>query len=158
MKSKTKIKMIGFVILFVISSVSLMAETVSVITKENAIRTSCRFFAPVLVVVRYNDKLEVISQEGDWFMVKFKNIEGCIHKSAVQKQTFKFTDLGLGESKSATEDEVALAGKGFNPEVEDAYKKENPELKFELVDTIEGIDIPEEKYIDFIEEGELNLP
>ena len=158
MKSKTKIKMIGFVILFVISSVSLMAETVSVITKENAIRTSCRFFAPVVAVVYYNDKLEVISQQGDWFRVKYNEFEGCIHKSAVKKQTFTLAELGSGKSKSTSEDEVALAGKGFNPEIEEEYKKENPELNFKLVDTIEELDIPEDKHINFIEEGELNLP
>ena len=158
MRNKARVKTIGFVMIFFVSAITLSAETVNVITKENAIRASCRFFAPVVAVVYYNDKLEVISQQGDWFRVKYNEFEGCIHKSAVKKQTFTLAELGSGKSKSTSEDEVALAGKGFNPEIEEEYKKENPELNFELVDTIEELDIPEDKHINFIEEGELNLP
>lgn len=49
----------------VILSAYSHAETVTVITKQNAIRTSCQFFAPVKATVQYNDPLEVISKQGD---------------------------------------------------------------------------------------------
>jgi hypothetical protein len=140
-----------------ISTVSA-AQTVRVITKENAIRSSCRFFAPVVATVRYNDKLEVLSQEGDWLKVRFDGIEGCIHKTAVEQQKVTLSDINLGGSSSTTEDEVALAGKGFNPEVEEAYQDDNPELRFETVDRIEAFSLTEGQQIVFIEEGRLNLP
>jgi hypothetical protein len=137
---------------------AIAAETVKVITKENAIRSSCRFFAPVVTKVQYNDKLEVLSQEGDWLRVRFNGMEGCIHKSAVQEQKVTLSALNLGEGSSATEDEVSLAGKGFNPEVEEAYQNENPEVSFETVDRIESYSLSDQEQVVFIEKGELNLP
>ena len=112
----------------------------------------------MVTTVHYNDRLEVLSQEGDWLQVRFNGIEGCIHKSAVEQQKITLSDLNLGRKSSTTEDEVALAGKGFNPEVEEAYQGENPELSFETVDRIESYSLTEGKQIAFIEGGELNLP
>ena len=137
---------------------AIAAETVKVITKENAIRSSCRFFAPVVTKVQYNDKLEVLSQEGDWLRVRFNGMEGCIHKSAVEQQKVTLSALNLSEGSSATEDEVSLAGKGFNSEVEEAYQNENPEVSFETVDRIESYSLSEQEQVVFIERGELNLP
>jgi hypothetical protein len=142
----------------VVITSAIAAETVKVITKENAIRSSCRFFAPVVTKVQYNDKLEVLSQEGDWLRVRFNGMEGCIHKSAVEQKKVTLSGLKLGEGSSATEDEVSLAGKGFNPEVEEAYQNENPEISFEAVDRIESYSLSEEEQVAFIEKGELNLP
>lgn len=138
------------------------ADTVTVITKENAIRESCRFFAPIKATVRYNDVLEVITQKGDWYQVKFKGVQGCIHKSAIEKKSVSLSKLILSPTKSekqaATGDEVALAGKGFNPEVEAAYKKKNPKLNFQVVDRIETYRVSENKLREFIAGGKLNLP
>jgi len=149
--------LLGTALVIVVTAV-FAAEVVKVVTKENAIRSSCRFFAPVVATVRYNDVLEVVSKEGDWYRVRFNGVEGCIHKSAVEQQKITLADIGLGEKRSASEDEVALAGKGFNPQVEDAYKGENPELAYQSVDQVEAYAVPEQRQIAFIEEGRLNLP
>ncbi len=135
------------------------ADTVTVIVKENAIRESCKFFAPVKAAVRAGNVLEVLSQEGDWFQVRFNNIQGCIHKSAIEKKSVSLTDKLLGPQKqSVTGDEVALAGKGFNPQVEEAYKKKNPGMNYQAVDSIEGYKIPEDKIQEFAAGGKLNPP
>jgi hypothetical protein len=152
-----RLSFISLFIIISISSVSVHAETATVITKENAIRESCRFFSPVKATVHYNDVLEVVSQEGDWFQVKFKGIQGCIHKSAIEKKSFSFSNL-VGSKKSASGEEVALAGKGFNPQVEAAYRGQNPNLKFGEVDSIVGYKISENKLREFIKSGKLNLP
>jgi hypothetical protein len=145
-------------LLVISASVPLHAETATVITKQNAIRGSCKFFSPVKATVRYGDALEVVSQEGDWFHVKFNGVQGCIHKSAIQKQSFSITKLGLSGKGSASGEEVALAGKGFNPQVEAEYRAENPELNFGAVDRIESDTVSDSELEDFIEDGKLNLP
>ncbi|HWP49072.1 MAG TPA: hypothetical protein VNM22_18090 [Candidatus Limnocylindrales bacterium] len=135
------------------------ADTATVIVKENAIRESCKFFAPVKAAVRAGNVLEILSQEGDWFQVRFNNIQGCIHKSAIEKKSVSLTDKLLGPQKqSVTGDEVALAGKGFNPQVEEAYKKKNPGMNYQAVDSIEGYKVPEDKIQEFAAGGKLNLP
>ncbi|MBI2485447.1 MAG: hypothetical protein HYW01_00505 [Deltaproteobacteria bacterium] len=140
------------------ASTSVRAETVTVITKQNAIRTSCKFFSPVKATVHYNDVLEVVSKEGDWFQVTFKGVQGCIHKSAIQKKSLSLSKLTGSQGKGTSGEEVALAGKGFNPQVEAAYKNKNPELNFGAVDRVESYKIPDSELMQFIQKGKLSLP
>ncbi|GBD98604.1 hypothetical protein BMS3Abin07_00628 [bacterium BMS3Abin07] len=142
--------------LFLISAA--YAETANVITRENAIRKECRFFSPIKAIVKYNDELQIISQEGDWFHVKFGNIAGCIHKSAIRKKSFSLSGLLGTEARAASSNEVALAGKGFNPQVESSYKQKHPELDFRTVDRIENYNVPGDKLKAFIKSGGLKLP
>jgi hypothetical protein len=88
---------ISFIIV-ISTAVSLHAETATVITKQTAIRESCRFFSPVKVNVHYNDVLEIISKEGDWYKVKFKGVEGCIHKGSIEKKSISLSKL-VGSEK-----------------------------------------------------------
>ena len=136
------------------------ARTVRVVTRENAVREQCRFFAPVKVKVSYGDALEVLSEEGDWFMVKFEEQEGCIHKSAVTEKRFRREkkEASMATAETTTEEEVALAGKGFTPQVEKRYREEHPDAEFATVDYIEGIEVPEEALLEFIESGGLKQP
>lgn len=133
-------------------------ETVSVITKDNAIREDCRFFTPVRAKVQYGDSLEIVSKEGDWLRVRHRDANGCIHKSAVEEKSFILPNLTGPSKRPATSDEVAIAGKGFNPQVEDSFKKKYPELDFNAVNGIEQYDVPEQDIRLFIEQGGLNLP
>lgn len=143
--------------ILIASSLPIGAETITVVTKQNAIRQDCKFFSHVKKIVNYNDALEVVSQEGDWYQVKFGTTQGCIHKSAVEKKSFSLTKLVGSDKESTSGEEVALAGKGFNPQVEAAYKRQNPELNFGAVDKIEGYKVSESALIKFIESGKLNL-
>ena len=156
---RTRISLIFFIfITFTIASAtSASAETVTVITKQNAIRESCKFFSPVKATVHYNDVLDVISQSGEWYQVSFKGTQGCIHKSAVEKKSISLSKISGSGSQSTSGDEVALAGKGFNPQVEAAYKRQNPSLNFQAVNTIENYGVSENELINFIQGGKLNL-
>lgn len=133
------------------------AETVRVASKENAIRTECRFFAPVRTKVRLNDLLDTVSKEGDWLRVRFKGTSGCIHKSAVDDKQVDVSSLS-GSRRSVSGDEVALAGKGFNPQVERSYKAKHPELNFQAIDRIEENSVSEEAIKKFIRAGGLREP
>lgn len=135
------------------------SQTMRVITKENAIRDACRFFAPVKVPVKYGDALEVLSTEGDWYRVRFRGLVGCIHRGALEGKAVSTSLEGLsGQRRTATEQEVALAGKGFNPEVERAFKARHPEMNFALVDTIERYRVDEKRVAEFMRLGGLREP
>lgn len=142
--------------LFLISPTLVYAQTLTIITKQNAIRESCRFFSPIKKTVVYNDVLEVTSQQGEWYLVNFKGVQGCINKSAVEKKSVSLTNLGSSGGQSASGEEVALAGKGFNPQVESEYKRENPSLNFNAVDEVERHKVSEAKLLNFIQNGKLN--
>lgn len=144
--------------LFLLAMTAMVsAETVTVITRENTVREDCRFLAPAKTKVQFGDQLEVTAKDGDWFKVKFRNTKGCIHKNAVREKTVALTDVS-GKGYSATSDEVALAGKGFNPEVEKAYRGKHPELDYQAVESIEAYRVSDESLKAFITAGGLNQP
>jgi len=132
-------------------------DTAKVITKQNAIRKECRFFAPVVVTVAFDDELEVLSSQGDWFAVKKGVDQGCIHQSAIKKKSFSLSGI-LGSGGATSSDEVAMAGKGFDPLVEASFKKQHPELDFQAVDRVEADNVPEADLLTFIQEGGLRKP
>ncbi len=136
---------------------SANGENLTVMTKQNALRESCKFFAPIKTTVHYNDVLEVISQSGDWYHVSYKGVQGCIHRSAVEKKSISLGSLDISGGSSTSGDEVAIAGKGFNPQVEAAYARENPGLNFQAVNKVESYKVSDDKLITFIENGRLNL-
>ena len=57
--------------------------------------------------------------------------------------------------KQTSSDEVALAGKGFTPEVESGYRAKHPEMDFAQVDKIEGFKVDPATLQAFIKEGDL---
>lgn len=152
-------KYIIFIVLFFfICPIYSMAETVRVITKENYLRDNCRFFSPIKANLKYGDTLEITSTEGDWYRAKFRNINGCIHKTAVDQRAVPTTTGFVSGRQTATEQEVALAGKGFTPEVESAFKKKHPDMKYNLVDAIERYKTDEKRVFEFIRMGGLVQP
>jgi hypothetical protein len=152
--------------LFLISLLALLfpaflhAETATVITKENAVREYCKFFAPVKAQVKYNDSLEIVSSEGDWFKVRFRAVSGCIHKSAIQKKSTSTGSSFSRKGSGVSDSEAALAGKGFNPQVEASYKQNHPEMKYSLLDSVEKFDasITDRDIARFVKAGGLTQP
>jgi hypothetical protein len=61
-----------------------------------------------------------------------------------------------GSTTSASSSEVALAGKGFNQEVENAYKT-NGDLNYADVDRTETLTVNEAELYRFLDEGRLSL-
>lgn len=141
-----------------VATAALAADTARVITKENAIRAEARFFAPAKATLRYRDVVTILARKGDWYQVRFKGTEGYIHKSALEQKSFSLGSLAGSGSGGASSDEVALAGKGFNPQVESSYKKGHPELDFKRVDQIERAQVPDAELERFITAGRLNQP
>lgn len=151
-------RIVVFSLMLIFTAGIVLADTVTVITKDNAIREYARFFAPVKANVRYNDRLEVLAVEGDWYRVRYGASVGYIHKSAVEKRVAGMSSSYPGKRSSVSQSEAALAGKGFNPQVEASYKQHHPEMKFYLVDNIERYLVPDREVAQFITNGGLRQP
>jgi len=154
MKKKIWLWVLG---LCLITSVAA-AATVKVITQEAMIRKDKRFFAPALIRAPFGAALEESGREGDWFRVSYQGKEGWIHKSAVQEQKFQLSSLAGGQAEEASQDEVALAGKGFNPEVEKAFRDKNPKMRYDLVNQVQAYRVEEQRLQAFIRAGNLREP
>ena len=138
-------------------SLTAAAETVQVTTRENAVRSDCRFFAPVKLKVSLGDRLSVSGRKGDWYLVSAKGVKGCIHKSAVESRSFAASGRGAA-SGGTSADEVSLAGKGFNPQVEAGYRKSGKGLNYAAVDEIMRFTVSEKNLESFVLQGGLIQP
>ncbi len=133
------------------------AATVYIVTKEDSVREDCRFFSPVKLKVRYGEALETVSQEGDWFRVSARGVAGCVHRMAIQTRNPQLSGA-FGGSRGASRDEVALAGKGFNPETEAALRGKGGGYHYAAVDWIERIEVPAARVQRFVVDGGLRQP
>ncbi|MBF0470122.1 MAG: hypothetical protein HQL48_01975 [Gammaproteobacteria bacterium] len=139
------------------------AEEVVVVVKKSAIRTKPQFFAPTIVTVDYLQRLQQESEMKGWFEVRFEGKNGWIHSSAVksrdrhsQDQLTSVISLVSGDKekeKRFDEDEISLAGKGFNEGVEQEYRKKSPKDDFSAVDRLEQQTASPEAIAQFAREG-----
>ncbi len=152
-------KIVWFVLLGSLMMTAVaMAATFRVVTEEATIRKDRKFFAPVVIRVPYGEVLQDKAKKGDWLMVNYKGRQGWIHKSAVQEQKLDWSSVSGGRATEATRDEVALAGKGFTPEVEKSYRGKNPKMRYDLVTQVESYRLSEGQVENFIRAGNLREP
>ena len=147
-----------FILLFLPGMVQA-GKMVKVKVQKSTIFQEPKFFSKVVASVKYGDQLEIPDELKDWVHVKFREQKGWIHKSSLTSAKFNLRTIFVGTSSpSATHDEVALAGKGFTPEVEHGYKDGHPEMNYALVDEIETYDVESDSLYDFIMRGGLRIP
>jgi hypothetical protein len=154
MKRKGWLLLLGFCLL---TSVAF-AATVKVITQEAVIRNDKRFFASPVVRAPYGSVIEQIGREGDWLRVSYQGKQGWLHISAVQEQKVQISPFSQGKAREASQDEVALAGKGFTPEVEKAFREKNPKMRYDLVNQVESSKVAEAGLQAFMRSGSLREP
>lgn len=154
MKKQVWVILLGVLLM---ASVALGA-TLKVITQEATIRKDKRFFAPLVARVAYGEVIQELERKGDWMRVSYRGKEGWIHISAVQEQKFELSSLSTGRAQETSREEVALAGKGFTPEVEKAFREKNPKMRYDLVDHVQGYKVAESRLQAFIRAGNLKEP
>lgn len=118
------------------------------------------FTSPPVMPVPQGAQVTLISRQGDWVQVEFQGKRGWLHKAAVAGGGPPVGGLpallGSGPVRQTTHDEVALAGKGFTPEVEAGFRQKNPGLNYAQVDEVERFQVDPAKLQAFLQEGGLN--
>jgi SH3-like domain-containing protein len=143
----------GFIFLVVAVSWS-SSGMMSVQVKEGQLRSSASFLAPIVGMAAYGDQVEALQQQGDWIEVKnAQNRRGWIHQSAVTKKRVILSAGKEAAPVAASGQEVALAGKGFNAEVESKYRLTHQEVDYDWVNRMEAIRITPGEMANFLKEG-----
>lgn len=156
MKVKRPILSTLAVSLLVIVFCLLAAETLIVKVQSTSLRKSPKFYAPALLTLGAGEKIEKISSQEGWIQVRTsKGAVGWVHSSAVQVQKFDLLAMDKGLKTQASASEVALAGKGFNKQVEESYRAKHGEVSFVWVDKMLLIKIPASQVEEFMREGKL---
>ncbi len=126
-----------FAFAFLLASVpSAFAEPVWVQVRQSQLRAQPKFYASSTGSVRYGDKLERVSESGGWVKVQAQGREGYLPLSAVSEDHIVLSSADLQKVR-ADSTQVVLAGKGFSKEVEQQYKRDGSQLRYDLVDYVE---------------------
>lgn len=169
------------IVIIAFAALSSAGQTLMVTIKQVSIRADKQFYAKAVAEAKYQDRLEVVKQQGDWYLVTFNGAQGWVHNSSVGAATkgsgsttvasAKASDgdaalAGKGKgapgassgqaSSKVSDEDVALAGKGFNSQVEGDYKKKNPNLNFAAVDSLEKISVSDKDAEAFMKDGHLS--
>lgn len=129
--------------------------TMSVQVRDGQLRATPSFLGAVVGVLHYGDQVDVQQQQGDWMQVNIKGQQGWVHNSAL---TTKYVSIGGGGKDTqlkASGKEVALAGKGFNAEVEAQYRKGHQNANYPAVDQMERVRISPQEMMAFLAQGEV---
>lgn len=126
-----------------------VAATITVLVQETAIRKRPQSYAPSVGTARLGQKFESEGEESGFY----KTASGYIHASAVTTRRSKAGSDGVGGS--ATAEEVTLAGKGFNAQVEKSYGAQNASANFKGVDAMERRSVSESSLMEFLKAGAL---
>lgn len=143
-------------VLLVLCAGITFAASMSVQVKKSKLRATPSQLGRIVATVKYGDAVQVESSKRGWYAVTTKDgKKGWLHESVLSKKPILMragtTDAEIGVSS----DEVALAGKGFNEQVEDKLKADKS-LDFTWVDRMMTFDISEDQIIAFRSQG--NLP
>ncbi len=131
--------------------------TLSVHVRETVLRERPSFLGKVVGQLRYGDRVQVVARQGPWRRIQGPDIDGAgwVHASALNRKRVVLR-AGADDVKSAASgEELALAGKGFNSNVESKYKSRNPALDFTWIDRMEQIDYPLGELEAFLRKGGL---
>jgi uncharacterized protein YgiM (DUF1202 family) len=129
--------------------------TLYVSVKTVTLKSGTGFFSSSKGTLNFGDKVTVIRIDGKYAEVKSAANSSLTGWTATANLSAK--QVVSGNSSTASAREVALAGKGFNQEVENSYKNQKNNLNYADVDKVETITVSEADLKKFLEEGRLKM-
>lgn len=151
-----------YTVFFIIASLLLLAAftayaqgLMSVQVKEAPLRASPNFLGKVVAKLSYTEQVEVIEEQAGWSEVNVigNGQNGWISTSALTSKTIILNPGADDIERAASSNEIALAGKGFGPEVETQYKQDNSDVNYAVVDKMEKVVVSEKQMAAFLEAG-----
>lgn len=112
------------------------------------------FLSSNLATVQKGARLELIETKGNWYLVKNANgAKGYVHQSAVTDSAASLSGT-VPNKKGASDEELALAAKGFN-EGNEKKLRGSRDYDFAAVDWVLGQEVAMGAVADFVKEGKL---
>lgn len=111
------------------------AEVMYVQVAKTRLLTKPSAFSRSKATLSYRTKVEVITKTGAYFKVKTKRGTGYVPKRSLVVTKPKYSSRLKG--KYISSEEVALATKGFNEQVESDYRRQHNNLPYAALDQLE---------------------
>ena len=152
-ESRVKRKQIACVVLVCLMALTAFAaQVMNVQVRDGQVRSTPSFLGKIVGTVSYGQSVTVTGAKGDWNQVAHAGGQGWIHASAL---TTADLDLSSGSGQAPTSvsgQEMALAGKGFNAQVEQKYRQTHGG-DFASVDRMEKGTLQTGRLMSFLQEG-----
>jgi hypothetical protein len=140
-------------------------EWLSVAVRNGALRQQPMPFGKVVASLGYGERVDVLGEQGLWLKVREQRQgregregrEGWMHRASLIAKPIVLKP-GERVGPGASEDELALGGKGFNAQVEAEYKARGKNLDYASVDWLERIQVSPEALREFLVKGGLQTP
>ena len=151
---RNKLLLLLAAVVVMIGTVCRGAQVMSVQVRNGQLRATPSFMGSLVGSVAYGARVEILQQQGEWMKVKdAQSHMGWMHQSALTKQRIAMS-AGSGTAQTgASGEELALAGKGFNSDVEAEFKSKNRNIDFTWVDKMEKMKVTPQESSAFLKEG-----
>ena len=133
-----------------------MAKMMSVQVKKCQLRNQPSFLGKIVSNLSYGDQVAVLEEKESWVNVQPPSEgAGWVHVSALSTKKIVLNPGSSAVASSTSSEEIALAGKGFNQQVEQEFKRQNSGIDFNWIDKMEHIVIPQKEIQAFLQQGGL---
>ena len=156
-----KCKHILILLLFIVSTgltvYAVEKKIMSIQVKKGIVRTQPSFLGKIVTQLPYGDQVSVQNAKGAWYLIAKpeERTNGWMHSSALSQKKIVLKPGASDVEQAASSDEITLAGKGFNQQVEKDFKSRNPQVDFMWVDKMEKVVVSQNQILAFIKEGQL---
>lgn len=135
------------------ASIGHAATEMSVQIREGQLRERPSYLGAVVSSVAYGERVSIQRKQGPWQFVAAGDKEGWIHESALTSKRIQFEAGEVDVAGAASQEEMALASKGFSAEVEDEFRAQHTDIDFTWVDRMEKMGASIERLSAFLRDG-----
>lgn len=143
------------VLLILSASAAFAGKFLYVGVKTGQLRATPMPFGRIVATPHYGDKVEELAVDGAWLRVRYGKTEGWMHNTLLSAKVAKLAAGQETVSGNASSEDLTLAGKGFNAQVESAYRKKNGSLDYATIDRMEKQTVTPKQMSSFLAEGGL---
>ena len=144
-------------LLSVSAAVAEGGKAMSVQVKQGQVRATPSFLGKIVATLAYGDRVQALEDRNGWVKVvpPGSKTPGWMHSSALTEKKIVLKAGRKETAAAASSGELALAGKGFNSDVEAEFKKKYKNIDFTWIDRMESMKVPPDRIGVFLREGGL---
>jgi SH3-like domain-containing protein len=128
-------------------------KIMSVQVRQGPVRATPSFIGQVVGSLNYGDRVQVTEEKPGWTKVSAGAVSGWMHTSSLTEKRVVLAAGGGTVQTGASSEEVALAGKGFNADVEAQFRAQNRSANFTAVDRMEKRAVTQQEMMKFLRAG-----
>jgi hypothetical protein len=103
---------------------------------------------------RFGDEVVFVEAKSDFYKVRTAaGVEGWLYRADVVDSAVKLKSGQGSAASSYGGAEADLAARGFSPQVEQSYRQQHGEIRFDLVDAMDNTPVDQDGLAAFVVEG-----